>query len=591
MARFDPYNEQSLTKLRGAMTWSKQKTLPFRQAYMTAMRYYVGDKYGEDGNDYKTPLNLFRLGIDIYARSLAAQNPQVTALTFDRSIKAKALYLEAALNNLLRELELSYTVREAVKSALFMMGVVKVGICSSDEASVKGWSYEAGQPYAENVLFDDFLCDMTARRAGEWDWCGNRYRVPYEFVMESNDFDKEGLKAIPHPSGSSFSEDTVDDERSHVLSQGSGPLKEEYREHIELWDLWLPNDQLLITLPVEGNGPPLKVIEWDGPRNGPFHCLTFGEVPGNLMPAPPTMSWIDAHELTNRLFCKLGRQAERAKTLTLASGGAVANKDAERVTDAEDGQVLRVDDPSSVKEVQYGKIDPSNLAFTMQLKDLFSYIAGNIDSLGGLSPQADTLGQEKMIRGQSSQLMEEMSDRVITFVTGIVRDLAYYVYTDPVSEVPLSIRIPGYTNDVNVTWKPKHREQPFHKFNLRIEPFSMQAKSPASRLQTILTIVSQVIMPFAPQMQQQGKEVDVEALLEVVSKYADAPEVADFVRNTAIPLALPGGAPPPTASSAAPPSSGVGKPNGSYTRTNVSAGQPSQGMDLMKAAMKSAGGQ
>jgi len=575
MARYNPNDEKQLTKLRRSMTWSKTKVLPFRESYMDLLRFYVGHDYGNDGTPDKTPVNTLRLAVDIYGRSLAAQNPNVLAVTFEKTLKSQAKMLEVAVNELLRELDLTVTLREAVKSALFMMGVVKVGLTPPGEGRLRSPFYDAGEPYAENVLFDDWLHDMTARRMTEWDWCGNRYRVPYDMVMENKDYSAKARQAISKPTGAGFTDDGPEENRSHTLSQGGGPLKEEYREHIELWDLWLPRDKLVITLPVEGEGPPLKVMDWEGPDLGPYHILTFGDVPGNIMPAPPAMMWKDLHDLMNRLFVKLGRQAERQKTVTFASGTAAQDKTGERVMTAEDGQVIRVDDPSSVREAKYGGVDPGNLAFVIQLKELFSYLGGNLDSLGGLSQQAETLGQEKIIRSQSSQLLEELSDRVVNFTSNIVSDLAYYVYTDPISEIPLTTRIQGIDQDIPFTWTPEDRTEDFVKFRIKLEPYSMQAKSPAARLNAVFTILQQVVVPFAQQMQMQGLEVDVEQLLDIAAKYSDLPELMDVIKSSAMDIAAmtspngggSGGPPDPS------------KPNGNYTRTSVATGGTQQSRD------------
>lgn len=585
MPRYNPQDARHLTRLRKSMEWSATKLTPFREKYFEFMREYVGFHYGEEGAPDKAPLNSMRMAVDIYARSLAAQEPHVNCTTYVRKLRPTTRKMESAINQSLQMLNMGVVLREAVKSALFMMGVVKVGLLPPGLESAKGYYYKAGMPYAENVLFDDWSHDMTARRLQEWDWCGNRYRVSYEDVMESPLYDKDAKAMLQRPS---YGQDEMgfNSGRSHHLSQGESVMREEYRDHIELWDIWLPNDQLLVTLPAHGDTKPLRVVEWEGPRMGPYHILVFGDVPGNVMPAPPAMMWYDMHDLQNRLFLKLGRQAERQKTLTFASGAAVASKTDQRIMDAEDGQVVRTDDPQGVKEIRYGGIDAANAAFLLQLKDLFSYVGGNLDSLGGLSQQGDTLGQEKIIKGSSSQLLEELGDRVIAFSTGVVEDIGWYLYTDPVSEIPVTLKYEGYSRDVESEWKPEHRGDDYMRYNIKIEPFSMSSKSPSQRLNAVFMIVQQAVMPFLQQMQAQGLEVDVESLLTTAAKYADLPEILEIVKASGVPLEMPGmgggeqGQPDPT------------KPNGEYTRRNVATGGTQQSRDqtMAKSLLGSGGG-
>ena len=78
---------------------------------------------------------------------------------------------------------------------------------------------------------------------------------------------------------------------------------------VELRDIWLPREQLIITVETGKLGPSLRVLEWDGPHSGPYRFLRFNEVPGNTMPLPPVALWRDLHDLANVLFRKLGLQS------------------------------------------------------------------------------------------------------------------------------------------------------------------------------------------------------------------------------------------------------------------------------------------
>jgi hypothetical protein len=537
---------------------------------MEVLKQYVGAHYGNDGAADKVPINELRLGVDIYQRQLAARNPRVLIVTNKPHLRPSAYEFETATNHLLQQINLGWSLREAVKSALFMMGVVKVGVSPTSSNQEQGFLHDPGQAYADPVLFDDWLHDMSARRIEEWDWCGNRYRVAYQDVMDSPLF--ENKDSIPTPNDSTI---MGEDPRSHSLSQGGGPLKEEYRDHIELWDLWLPKERLLITIPADGEGMPLRVVEWEGPERGPFHLLSFASVPGNVMPAPPVMQWLDLHDLINRLFVKLGRQAERQKTITLVSGHSAASGTGNRIMSAEDGQVISTDDPQGAQEITYGGIHQGNMAFTMILKDLFSYFGGNLDSLGGLGAQAQTVGQERLLKSSSSQLIEDMQDRVVEFTKGVVSDLAWYQYTNPVLEQQLTLQVPGYDRDIPFTWGPEQRQADFFDYSFNVEPYSMQSRGPGERLQTIMGLVSQLLVPMMPMMQQQGLTVDFEELIGTISKYSDLPELAAIVKSNGVPSV------PPVQAEQEVRQSPVTTRN--YTRTNIPTGGTQQSRDAMMA--------
>ena len=110
------------------------------------------------------------------------------------------------------------------------------------------------------------------------------------------------------------------------------------------------------------------------------------------MPLSPVALWQDLNDLVNTLFRKLSKQAISRKTVAVFAGGS--DEDARRFCGAADGDAIRGsgNDP---REVSVGGIDQPNLAFAIQVRDLYSVLAGNLDSLGGLSPQSETATQDK----------------------------------------------------------------------------------------------------------------------------------------------------------------------------------------------------
>lgn len=55
------------------------------------------------------------------------------------------------------------------------------------------------------------------------------------------------------------------------------------------------------------------------------------------------------------------------------------------IISSNDGETLRLDNPDRAREYRFGGIDQPSLAFLLQVKDLFVYLGGNLDSLGGLA--------------------------------------------------------------------------------------------------------------------------------------------------------------------------------------------------------------
>lgn len=530
-------------RLQEAVASSRKRLEPFREARLAALRQYVGQHYGDDGTHDKVPLNLLELAVSVYTRRLAARNPRALVRTFQRTLKTSAAHLEMAVNHLIEEIRLIDTLRRAAMEAMFGLGVVKVGLNASATVELGGYLHDVGQPFADVVSLDDWVHDMNARALEECEFVGNRYRVSLNDLLESGLYDEAAVRRLAPREWQAFDGDG--EARAESLSQGAGGERREFRDHVELYDLWLPRENLIVTLAEDLTGPTLREAEWNGPEEGPYHVLSFNEVPGNLMPlAPAAHLWMDLHTLANRLFNKLEKQALRQKTVYGAH--AAATEDAERTIEAEDGEVIRLDTPTPVQGMPFPGIDQASLLFTVHVKDLATYLWGNLDALGGLGPQSATLGQDQLLQNNAGQRLEDMQDRMYGFTAHIVQALAQHLWTDPLIELPLVKRIEAFDVAIPYTWTPEDREGDFLQYNIEIEPYSMQHHSPSERLQTLVQVFQTFLAPFAPVMAQQGLGLDFRGLMGVLAKYTNMTELNELMTVVA-PLAgaeTPVGEPP-----------------------------------------------
>jgi hypothetical protein len=585
---YNPLDEVDTERLRDSMSWSMKMMAPFREQYVRSVEYFAGSRFGDQHTLDMTPVNLLRLAVEVWVRQLVSQTPAVLAIARTATAQTSAYELEIAINYLLGQMKFGKSMAEVVRSALFMMGVMKVGLADSYLSQWSGYGSQAGQPYAEPVLVEDFLFDFNARRCYDWDWCGNRYRIPYSAVMDNPNFDKE-VKARLSP-GDERMPDGIGlgegNDRTSDLSSGNSITKTEYRRYVELWDLWLPGDKLLVTLPFQQGLGPLEVRDWEGPESGPFHVLAFSTIPGNATPSGPAQQLVELQDLFTTLFNKLGRQAKRQKTITAASGAAEASGAASRIKDAQDGEIIVTDHVDSVKEMNYGKIDPANMQFVAWLKELFSYMAGNLDAMGGLSQQGDTLGQEQLLVQSSSQMLLDMQTKVVEYTREVITDLAWYMYSDPFLEMPLSKEIAGY-GTIPFTWGPERRKADFFAHEFKVEPYSLQSKGPQQRLNSIMQIVTQVLLPLSPQMGEWGMQINLKKFVEIVAKYGDLPEINDLISSETAMQQQPGLAGQQVTPGRRPLQSP--STQRTYVRKNVSEGKNASAMEsgLMKSMMSS----
>lgn len=534
----NPNNPDHLRRLVRAHAESRRLLEPFRTDRYHAIKQYAGMHYGNAGCDQKVMLNLIYLMANTYVRKLASRAPRVMITTKYAALKPSAHAMQVWANDRIKTSGLEWTLRRVVLEALFGLGICKTGVSGVARLRGEGWTHIYGEPYCDYIDFDDWVHDVHARRWDQVAFLGNRYRLPLEAVRLDDSFERGRTRDLQPTPLSAHNEQG--DVRVETIGRGEESHPEEYEDYVELWDLWLPREQMMITC-ASGGGTegmleqkPLRVEEWKGPQHGPYHLLAYADVPGNLMPTAPVQQLIDLHETANALWRKLDRQARRQKTILGVQGGADA--DAQRVTNASDGDAVRIDQPDRVKEFRTGGPDQANFAFAHAVREAFSWKAGNLDSLAGLSPQAETLGQDQMLRASSSELVQEMQDRTVAFVRGVLRDMCQYWWEDPIQEYVPPIEAPGLPSPLpervldTFTITPEQRAR--HRFldlNFDIDVYSMQNQTPAGRLQSMTALLQQIILPASQQLSEQGVAVSWESVLRKMAELMNMPDLEDIL--------------------------------------------------------------
>lgn len=554
---FNPNNEKHISRLRDAITDGRLKLKPFRRNRTEFIRQYVGNHYSDNGAGDRVPVNFLAMAVLIYMRQLAARTPQVMISPVDASANGmwwRAKDFESAMNVWLKTNRFGESLFTVVLDAMFSIGIIKKGVAIEGNATV---------PFADPIHLDNWVHDMTARSINEIKFMGDIYRLDYEYVMESGEFDKKIIDGLNPSDHTNVNKDG--EEQTSAISQGESNVRDSLVDYVEVMDIWLPKEKMLVTMLTDKDNKPLRVREWDGPPTGPYGLLSFGDVPDNVMPLSPVSLWVDLHDLANRLFDKIGRQAERQKTILGVQSGN--DEDANTITGARDGQAVRLNNPNAAKEFNFGGVDAKSLAFLLQTKDLYSYFAGNLDSIGGLGAVADTATQEQMVSASSSKVAMDLQDRTLKFAQYTLEDMGYYLFTEPLVDIRTTRRVPGIELDFPVQFNRNTRYGEYRDYNLEIQPYSMQHQSPMMQLNNLSRMLDKYIIPLAPAMAQQGKQIDFGKLMNIMGRLANLPELEEII--TAGPQVMPN------------PEQSAGMPNNTtrtYERVNR-PGATSQGKD------------
>lgn len=526
---FDPYRITDVTRLDEALhEWTRQLE-PFRDHTRNRIRNAVGHTYSSDGTAQKRPINLGALAVGIYAHRLMSANPQCLFTTDVQELEESALEQEAAVNEWIRRTDAGRALNEAVIHALYAgFGVAQVGICPYRYAAD-----DPGETRTYSVSIDDWLHDMTAKRFEDATVMGHRYRVPLDDVLDDESIPlARRNKLRPHDLKRTTE---LGSEKIEALSQSDRMSYTEFEDHIELWQLWFPRYKMLCTFEA-GNqrggliidGPALRAVDWEGPRNGPYHIVDFLPVPNNSIGLAPSGMWQELDDAINYIANKIIRDCEAAKRVMVYQRGDTADADVIRQTP--NGFSAGVDNPDAVKEIYLGGPDQNQMAALSQLRMYHNLMAGNTDQLGGLSAQTDTVGQERLLAAGASVNLNSMSARTIAWAEGIFRDAAYWVLSDPQLNMSITKQLPETNLRVPFNMTADRVQGTADDYRIQIDPYTMSFSTPQEKLGQLLGVLERGVFPLMGPMMQQGAQLDFQYYIDTLSRLSGRPEVGRLVQ-------------------------------------------------------------
>lgn len=520
---FNPNDERSYKRLYKSLKQSRKAMESARRFAHEHRKEYVGSRYSDEGTAADRPLNMIELAYTITQQNLVATAPRVSVMPRRPEHLAEAKSRELAINQHLKESNLQSELELWVMESMFApLGVVKLALDMSQAVNVEGMPVYAGLPTVTTVLLEDLVLDMRAKSPEAAAYVGDRYQVERDWAMESGAFDPELLARLPK-----HSEEEEEEYAAKSLSMQKGDVSD-YRDMLELWDVWLPDEGLVLTLHGDfENLPPLRVVEWDGPQRGPYHYLYFAPVAGNALPLPPVSLWFPLHRTINIMANKLSDQAERQKSLTLVD--AATKDDLPEIQKARDGDGLVMQGLNGVVQAPFGGINQPNFVALMQYRQMFSYQNGNLDAMGGLAPMSSTLGQDQLLSESASQRLQKMQAKVYWATQGLCEDISWYLDADPTLEIPIEKQVGDLT--IHSAWSAAESSGR-DMFKTTVEPFSMQTRTPQQRLANAQAFWRNDVLPAAPLLVQTGTVPNPESYFKLTAKLLDQPELSEFVTYT-----------------------------------------------------------
>lgn len=526
------YGDNRFANLKKAVETSFQSLEPFRNLYKNLVENYAGPGYGTPADKRPKYINKMAQIVDAYMMLLAANRPQVEISTKHRELQGFARHFGSSLNHMIEEIHLEETIRRWVMDAFFTIGVVRVHLKNSLEVEFENniWM-DPGTPFASNVSPHDFVFDMSVKTWPEVKFVGNIYQITVEDLQKGvkmGVYDVDEANTITQRSRSDSSGERVEE-----LTRDS--MVEEYDKTVDLCDIYVSKDRKIYTFAVSSRNKftistkPLAEMDWDEHDCTPYHILGFNDVPDNIMPVSPASNFNELDRLINSLYRKAARQALRQKeNPTFAAG---SEEDANNIKKANDGEWIKVLDPTKLGLQRSNGADPSNMAFTQGAKDELDMLAGNIPSMLGLAQQGDTLGQEELIHSAGNRKIGQMQYRVLDATRKLIKSLGYMLWQDEFKQIVSTMEVTA-DYEAPVHWQPGDREGNFLDYNFDVNVYSMAYRPPAAQAEIAIQLLTGVVFPGVDMLMQQGGTIDYSVLIRELSRRMGVEWMEDVVKFT-----------------------------------------------------------
>lgn len=459
----------------------------------TAGRFFASKEVGEDK---AAPLALLYQTVTSLVPNLVFNNPKFRVRSQLTDFRDYADMLGLAVDKTIEATNARDELRKIVTDSLFMAGFAKVGMADSGaRITLPDGDYPLGQPMLMRVDPTDMILDTAARSWHEQSVYGNRFRVHRDRLQEHlPGVDEEVIKKLPR-SGSTNRKNPSD--LLGDIPQGSGVY-----DFVELAELYIPAENRLVTLPLGPDGKSataefLRDVEWYGPDSGPYRMLGYTWLGDTMLPVPPLGVLFDLQTMINRIARKIVRQSDRIKRVLAYEGEAF--EDASRISEADDGEAVQVNNIDRIREIQYGGASDDTFNFVAWARNWFNDLGMNTDLLAGTSTGEPTATQAQLVQANSTVRLSDMQGQVHQFVSGIGSDIGWYLHHDPLIELPLIRRRSG--REEQLIFSPSEREGDFYDYQFEVEPFSLARKDPNQKVRQMLNAATAVI-PAAAQAAQ-----------------------------------------------------------------------------------------
>lgn len=495
--------------------WSKKNESAYKHTQKLLYNYASG--YYNEGYTRNHTINLIDRGVNTITPFLVEGNPKILVQSKIPAFRGWAYTIQLGLNYLINELNLAENVLiPAAFNSMFGLTVARTSFEYDRLISLNNEQIKFGNPRVEVIDAVDYIGDVSAKRIWDFTFEGDIYKLPTTYAQ---DFfagkDKFGNQIADYitPDGKLLEKYSPQEISDVDFSMDRLSL----RQFTTFIDIYLHDENTIVTImPMGKKAKILREVEWKGPKGGPYDKLYYKFFPGTPTPLPPAWAWHDLDVNINILMDKFREMAENWKQLIAYSDEAA--DDIKRITKTPHMGTVNVNDVNALKQLDFGGINPLNFQYISFIEQLFTKAGATPDVLGGRGAQAPTFGQEQLIFSNATRIVNNMYNRFHSFMTSIIRKLAWEYLTNPLTQVPIVKEIPGVGNYPAIFSNMKDVSN-FYDFVFKIVPYSTQKTNPKMLYQELMQFMTQWVLPTMQMASAQGSQIDVPAVTRILAEY------------------------------------------------------------------------
>jgi len=177
-----------------------------------------------------------------------------------------------------------------------------------------------------------------------------------------------------------------------------------------------------------------------------------------------------------------------------------------------------------MENIKYGGADPLTMQALIWALQTTDTEGGNLQSLGGLGPSAETFRGDKLIHDTASTLIRFLQLGLLKTAKSVLRKHAWWTWTEDIRDFEGWTSVPG-EHEIPIEWHftAEEREGDFLDYNFNLVPHSLVDQTPQEKAQEVIELWHSMILPNAEMLMQDGHMPNAVETVRYVCKQRNVP--------------------------------------------------------------------